>query len=552
MNLFDYKKVLAVFILSMMLQPVSVSFSQEDFSSSVRVTKGAVPELKIKDQSLYADFVDNQLFERMEKAVMPSRIVKKLLMQERKAYNVNAFGNVPDSTFFTNRNEKHPLSVDEIKTGANVNSGPDMSGKWTVFKGKADGDNFGFFIKDANGDKYLIKLDRKSYPEMNSGAEVVTSKIFHAIGYNVPQYTVSLFPEDILTVADDAKYYNKDGFKKPLTRDLLIELCREVGFRNKDGKYRASASLFVEGDPIGYFSFNSSRSVDVNDVVRHEDRREVRGLRVFSSWMNHHDMRRGNTMDVIVKKEGGWFIKHYLIDFGASLGSHNFSYKYPEAGHMYVVDWAESLKALFSLGLYPRPYHVERQLISPSIGYFTAEHFEPKKWRPIFPNYAFDAMTDEDAYWAAKIVMSFTDDQIRAVVSTGEYSFEADRDYLSEVLIQRRDAIGEYWFRTVLPIDNFNVQVSDSYCQIDFENLYVKYGFGEGTGYQVRIYDTVEGKKAALIKDMTIGGETIKLDKGLNKSGLFLSITAPHTHSGWKEPVCLYLDEQYRLKRVQR
>jgi hypothetical protein len=45
--------------------------------------------------------------------------------------------------------------------------------------------------------------------------------------------------------------------------------------------------------------------------------------------------------------------------------------------------------------------------------------FEPQNWRPEYPNPAFLNATDDDAFWAAKAVMAFSDDDIRAIVNTG-------------------------------------------------------------------------------------------------------------------------------------
>ena len=63
--------------------------------------------------------------------------------------------------------------------------------------------------------------------------------------------------------------------------------------------------------------------------------------------------------------------------------------------------------------------------------------------------------------------MSFTDDDIRALVETGEYSDPRVVDYLTETLAQRRDKIGETYFSKVLPLDSFAVKNG----QLIFEDL---------------------------------------------------------------------------------
>ena len=49
---------------------------------------------------------------------------------------------------------------------------------------------------------------------------------------------------------------------------------------------------------------------------------------------------------------------------------------------------------------------------------------------------------DDDNFWAARRVMAFTDDMIRALVETGQYSDPAAEKLLADVLIKRRDKIG--------------------------------------------------------------------------------------------------------------
>ena len=60
----------------------------------------------------------------------------------------------------------------------------------------------------------------------------------------------------------------------------------------------------------------------------------------------------------------------------------------------------------------------------------------------------------DDAFWAARQVMAFTDDEIRAIVRTGQYSQPAE-DWITATLIERRNRIGRTFFTKVLPLDHF-------------------------------------------------------------------------------------------------
>ena len=60
------------------------------------------------------------------------------------------------------------------------------------------------------------------------------------------------------------------------------------------------------GDGIGSFRYYGTRPDDPNDIVPHEHRRDLRGLRVFSAWVNHTDAKAINSMDMLVKENGRW------------------------------------------------------------------------------------------------------------------------------------------------------------------------------------------------------------------------------------------------------
>src|SRR5262249_4990967 len=90
-------------------------------------------------------------------------------------------------------------------------------------------------------------------------------------------------------------------------------------------------------------------------------------------------------------------------------------------------------------------------------GLFDSWSFDPIAWKPNYPNPAFLMMDSEDAFWAAKQVAAFTDDEITAIVKTGEYSDQRAADWIAECLIKRRAKIAQAWFSRVLPLDKFRI-----------------------------------------------------------------------------------------------
>ena len=100
-----------------------------------------------------------------------------------------------------------------------------------------------------------------------------------------------------------------------------------------------------------------------------------------------------------------------------------------------------SRKRLFTFGFALSPWQTVDYVEYPSIGKFEGEVFDPRTWRPQTPTTAYMELRDDDAFWAARRIAAFTDDMIRAVVHTGQFSDPEAEKYLADVLIQRREKI---------------------------------------------------------------------------------------------------------------
>ena len=48
-------------------------------------------------------------------------------------------------------------------------------------------------------------------------------------------------------------------------------------------------------------------------------------------------------------------------------------------------------------------------------------------------------MHDDDAFWAARCVAAFSDDMVRAIVHTGEFSDPAAEKAIADIRLKRRD-----------------------------------------------------------------------------------------------------------------
>ena len=266
---------------------------------------GTIPRPKEKEENQIWDIFDMTFVYQTEKLLdlnWGARKIGKMLHVTRgkPADNVNVLDEVPNSSWHTNRHFHQPMTLKELARGPNVTDGPDQSGPWVITRGKFEGGTPGFTIKDAKGDSYILKFDASQHQEMGSSAEVISTKILYACGYSVPQNTVEYFDPNILQVGETAKVRDSGG-KRPMTSEDVGKMLKAIP-RGEDGTIRVLASKFVSGRPVGVWNFRGTRSDDPNDRVHHEHRRELRGLRVISSWLNDADRRAANTLAVYTEE----------------------------------------------------------------------------------------------------------------------------------------------------------------------------------------------------------------------------------------------------------
>jgi hypothetical protein len=341
-----------------------------------------------------------------------------------------------------------------------------------------------------------LKFDLPGTPERNSAAERICTLIMHAAGYNVPYNTIVYFRARDLELDQDSYYRDTLKRRRPMTPADLESLLKRLKAR-PDGTYRGMASLMLPGKALGPFVYSGRRKDDPNDIIPHELRRELRGMRVIASWINHADVKDINAMDLFVQ---GDYVKHYMLDFGSTMGSGDFIHGPYRVGHEYIYDGDATLHSLVSLGFYRRPWEVEGKIVYPEVGYYQAQLFDPARWKPNYPNLAFLRMDDSDAYWGAKIVTAYTDQMVRRLAEAGDYSRPEVTRHLEGVMLSRRDAIGNYWLDRITPLEEFTLVRSRSGLELRFRDLALERGYAEeeSRSYRVQATDT-EGKELAAV-----------------------------------------------------
>jgi hypothetical protein len=401
-----------------------------------------------------------------------------------RAGNVNTIDEVPDSSWFTNRILARPVSVEEASRGPLTGEGP-APGVWSVVEPKQAGFAPGFTMRDAKGEVWFVSFDAKGFPEAATGAILVANKIFWTLGYwQIENHLVSI-RMDQLAVAESATTRPPSGKERPMRLDDIEDVL-ERSHRSADGSYRAIAARAVPGRPLGGFKYYGTRPDDPNDIVPHEHRRELRALKVFGAWTNLTDMKAGNTLDALVTApDGRGIVRHYLQDVGSTFGTGaNAPHDYDE-GWEHLFEGDLTWKRLYTLGFFLQPWQTVPYDEHPAIGRFEGTEFDPAAWKPRVPTAAFLRARDDDSFWAARRVMAFSDEMIRALVKTGQYSDAKAEAILGGVLIQRRDAIGRTYLPAINPV--VNVALSDRGL-LTFDNAAVSAGVAPAPagGYTVR------------------------------------------------------------------
>ena len=198
-----------------------------------------------------------------------------------RAKDVNAFDEVPDSTWFQIASGVKPFAPDDLAKGSCDENVLDpenaKDGSWIIDQGKDNGANPGFRVNIPGVGKFMLKSDPSAEPERATGATAVASRFYHAAGYWSACDSVVNFKPSLLKLKKGLTVTNNSGVTKPFDEKALKKILD--GASHKGDLVRMVASKWLPGKTIGPYTYEGMRVDDPNDVVPHEDRRELRGAR---------------------------------------------------------------------------------------------------------------------------------------------------------------------------------------------------------------------------------------------------------------------------------
>ncbi|HLK36609.1 MAG TPA: hypothetical protein VKU41_07630 [Polyangiaceae bacterium] len=423
------------------------------------------------DGTLYWDGADQMVLRPLSQMVG--------LSTGTESVDVNSLDEVPDSAWFTNRIGFRPMSSAELRQNACpadklLDPETAKEGSWVIDKGKTFGSTPGFRMKVPGKGKYLVKLEAHR-SERQVAASVIGEAVYYAAGYNAScEQALWVRPSVFKLTPGLTSRRGNFGDLYPFDEKALRELMQSSTMR--DGLLRVSASAWIPGYGLGQFRYDGTRDDDPNDVVPHEDRRELRGARLLAAWIGDVDCREGNSFDTWMADAPGGppdsspgHVVHYQIGTSAALGNVWDSDELSRRlGYSYLVDWGDMATSFLLLGAVSPAYErVQKKPGQEIFGYWNVEDFEPEQWKNEYPNPAFDRATERDAAWMARILARFTPDLVHTLVEMTKLSDPANAAYLESVLNGRLAKILARYLGRLSPIGELYVDGSSTLCGTD-------------------------------------------------------------------------------------
>jgi hypothetical protein len=212
-------------------------------------------------------------------------------------------------------------------------------------------------------------------------------------------------------------------------------------------------------------------------------------------------------------------------------------------GYEHLFEKDKMLKRMATLGFYIQPWQTAKYKKFRSIGIFEGDAFKPEEWKSRVPASALLRALDDDLFWGARRVMAFSDDMIRAIVKTGQYSDAAAEKYLGDVLIKRRNKIGAEYLPRLNPLVDFALTDSGT---LTFENAAVKSDVSRAPSSYAASWFTFDNQTGSTrpLGETSDSGQRLRAPAGLPSTpGSFIlvevrGVEAPHP--SWHKPVKVY------------
>src|SRR5262249_46541203 len=138
---------------------------------------------------------------------------------------------------------------------------------------------------------------------------------------------------------------------------------------------------------------------------------------------------------------------------------------------------------------------------------------EPGNWKQTFPSVMFDNLSDIDAFWATRIVMSFSADDLRSIVETAQFSDPKTGPYIVRTLGERQAMLAKYWLGKVDALSDFSLTKTAEGVRLGFHDLSLDERLADARStaysYEVKGEHYKSGKKRILGTEIPLDRETL-------------------------------------------
>jgi hypothetical protein len=390
----------------------------------------------------------------------------------RVATNVNSVDEVPDSAWFTNRIglAGAAMTPEGLVRGPCGDAAIDPAaadGAWVIDRGDLAGDASSFGVAIAGLGRFVVAIDGAPQPERATASAAIASRLYHAAGYWAPCASVVHVRAAIFSLTPGLTIPTKSGAPRAFDAAALAQILAAAPSR--DGLVRVVASRALPGEDLGPFRHEGTRGDDPNDVVAHEDRRDLRGARVLAAWLDHGGAGAQSTRDTWVAQRehaplsSPGIVRHYQVGlddcFGREADTDAASRR---LGHANTLDFGQGTRDFLTLGVPEQPWDRARRSADGDIfGYFSARDFAPGLYRGDHPSPAFSRMLEGDGAWAARAIARFTPDLVEAAVRAGDFTLARHTEVLVEQLLLRQKAVLRRYFAVLSPIADVRLSGED-------------------------------------------------------------------------------------------
>lgn len=332
---------------------------------------------------------------------------------------------------------------------------------------------------------YMLKADEPSAPEHAGAAAVIGEALYHAIGFHTSCEQVVYLRRSQLKLLPGLARIDNKGFAHPFDDKALDAVLATSTHRGE--LVRLTASKWLPGVALGPFRYVGTRGDDPNDVVPHQNRRELRGSALLAAWINHWDAREQNWMDVWLAadpantRSSPGHVRHYIMDTSDAIGQSPVARELGgRMGYSYNFDLGQVVGDFVSLGTIERPW--DRAVRTPGrekFGYFSVRDFDPETWKTAYPNPAFQRMTERDTAWMARIIARFTRADLRAIAGSAQFTDSGDADYITDVLLERQRVILRRYLTRLSPLTDVRQLADGQVCARDLARVHGLFSPGD-------------------------------------------------------------------------